>query len=418
MLVNNSDGLGNSYGSHLSLLVTRRTFDNLFDRKLHHMLYLASYQASSIILTGQGKVGAENGAADVAYQIAQRADFFETLCGHQTTHHRPLVNCRDEPLCGSELGRGVQIPGLARLHVIFYDSNLCHVANLLKTGVLQIVASMIESECVDPGLILDDPVSAVIQWSHDPDLRTRVRLADGRRLNAVEHQQQIFDAAQRFIARGGCEGIVPEAGRILEIWGQTLGQLRNRDFEALAACLDWVLKRRTLERALAVRSDLTWRSPEIKRLDHLYSSLDPEEGLYWACERAGLVQRLADGERIKRCRQRASGGHAGLDARDAAAAGGRSGRRVRRLGPHCISPDRRRRLAPVSHALDAGPAHPDPQPNRTPLPGRPLAEGHCVRAAVPACRPLARGCNRNRSASGGTAGEDLFDGYVLALPTF
>ena len=211
VLVNNSDGLGNSYGSHLSLLVLRRTFDNLFQRKLHHLLYLASYQASSIILTGQGKVGAENGAPDVAYQIAQRADFFETLCGHQTTYHRPLVNCRDEALCGSELGRGVQIPWLARLHVIFYDSNLCHVANLLKTGVLQIVASMIESECVDPGLILDDPVSAVIQWSHDPDLRTRVRLADGRRLSAVEHQQQVFDAAQRFTARGGCEGIVPEA---------------------------------------------------------------------------------------------------------------------------------------------------------------------------------------------------------------
>ena len=48
-----------------------------------------------------------------------------------------------------------------------------------------------------------------------------------------------------------------------------------------------------------MRSELTWRSPEIKRLDHLYSSLDPEEGLYWACERAGLVQRLAADSRIE-----------------------------------------------------------------------------------------------------------------------
>ena len=62
VLVNNSDGRGNSYGSHLSFLVTRRAWDNIFERKLHHLLFLAAFQASSIVVTGQGKVGAENGA--------------------------------------------------------------------------------------------------------------------------------------------------------------------------------------------------------------------------------------------------------------------------------------------------------------------------------------------------------------------
>src|SRR5207245_816604 len=100
VLVNNSDGRGNAYGSHLNFLVTRRAWDNIFERKLHHMLYLASFQVSSIVYTGQGKVGSENGMPAVAFQLSQRADFFETLTGMQTTHERPIVNSRDEALCG------------------------------------------------------------------------------------------------------------------------------------------------------------------------------------------------------------------------------------------------------------------------------------------------------------------------------
>src|SRR5262249_60540246 len=81
VLVNNSDGHGNAYGSHLNFLVTRRAWDNLFERKLHHLLYLAAFQASSIVYTGQGKVGAENGRPGAAVQLSQRADFFATLAG-------------------------------------------------------------------------------------------------------------------------------------------------------------------------------------------------------------------------------------------------------------------------------------------------------------------------------------------------
>ena len=59
VLVNNSDGLGNSYGSHLNFLLSRGAYENIFHRKPHQLAWLASYQVSSIVLTGQGKVGAE-----------------------------------------------------------------------------------------------------------------------------------------------------------------------------------------------------------------------------------------------------------------------------------------------------------------------------------------------------------------------
>ena len=301
VLANNTDGHGASFGSHLDFLITRLAWENIFNRRLQYLLFLAAYQASSIIFTGQGKVGSdcigEGQACD--YQISQRADFMEVLMGVQTTYNRPMVNSRDEPLCGT--GRfDPESPAhsMARLHVIFYDSTLCHVSSLLKVGVMQILLAMIEAEKINPELILDDPVSAVGTWSRDLRLSERVKLASGKVVTAVELQLRFLNEAEAFVKAGGCEGIVPEARLILDLWIDTLMKLKARDFAALAPRLDWVLKLSLLERAMKQRPELTWASPAIKHLDHSYSSLDG--GLYQACERGGAVERIVSEEDIQR----------------------------------------------------------------------------------------------------------------------
>jgi hypothetical protein len=124
VLVNNSDGQSNSYGSHLNFLVSRAVLADLLERRPHYLQFLATHQLSSLVYAGQGKVGAENGRPAVAYQLSQRADFLETLLGLQTTFRRPIVNSRDETLCGRSRA-------LARLHVIFYDNTLCPGASVL-----------------------------------------------------------------------------------------------------------------------------------------------------------------------------------------------------------------------------------------------------------------------------------------------
>jgi proteasome accessory factor A len=300
VLVNNSDGHGNSYGSHLDFLVTRRAWDDLFERKLHHLLYLAAFQVSSLVFTGQGKVGSENGAPPVAFQLSQRADFFETLAGEQTTHRRPLVNSRDEPLCGRVSSSGDAGPAarLARLHCIFFDSTLCHGSSLLKVGTMQLVLALLEAGRMNPALLIDDPVAAAIRWSHDPTLAARARMASGKTLTAVELQLLFLEEAGRFAAAGGFDGVVPRAADILAFWGDTLAKLRAGDLPALARRLDWVLKQSLLERTLARHPRLGWAAPELKHLDHLYGSLDPQEGLYWSSERAGAVERLVPDEAI------------------------------------------------------------------------------------------------------------------------
>jgi hypothetical protein len=302
-LANNSDGLGHSYGSHLNFLLTRRAWSDLFERRLQHLLFLAAYQASSIVFTGQGKIGSENNRPPVPYQIAQRADFFEVLMGLQTTWNRPLVNSRDEALCGPWYGHqpSPDSADKARLHVIFYDQSLCHTTSLLKVGVLQIILAMIEAGRVRTSLALDDPVEAVWQWSHDPTLHRHAQLSSGRKLTAVELQLQFWEEAERFVAGGGCAGIVPDAQRILELWGDTLRKLRARDYPALARRLDWVLKLQILQRALQQRPDLKWSSPETKHLDLMYASL-ADDGLYWTFEKNGLVDTLVTDDEIERFR--------------------------------------------------------------------------------------------------------------------
>jgi proteasome accessory factor A len=157
---------------------------------------------------------------------------------------------------------------------------------------------MIEAGWVNPMLLLDDPVGAVTRWSHDPTLQARAKLASGEDVTAVALQLRFLEEAKRFCDAGLCDGVVPRAAEIMGLWEDTLARLASGDFAALVPRLDWVLKLSILQRAMRRRPDLTWASPEIKHLDHVYSSLDPSEGLYWSYERSGVVERAVSEEWI------------------------------------------------------------------------------------------------------------------------
>jgi Pup amidohydrolase len=293
-LANNSDGCGHSYGSHTNFLLSRPAWEEIFRRRLRLMLYLGSFQVSSIAWSGQGKVGSENGRPAATFQLSQRADFIETATpSPQTMSCRPLCNSRDESLCGAPSNSRQE---RARLHVIFFDHTLCHASTILKFGAMQVVLAMIESGSVNRALILDDPIDALTRWSRDPAFRTTAALDDGRQVTALDLQWRFYEDARRFVQQGGCDGLVPRADDVLALWERILSGL-ERDPDSLVGCVDWILKRSILNRALG--RDPAPTMAALKHLDHQYSSLDPNEGLYWLYERGGLVDRLVADDRIE-----------------------------------------------------------------------------------------------------------------------
>ncbi len=180
----NSDRKGNSYGTHENYLIAR---DLPFGEVVRHF---TGFLVTRQIFTGSGKVGSENGRPDVGYQITQRADFFEEEVGLETTLKRPIINTRDEPHADSGKYR--------RLHVIIGDANLSEYQTYLKLGSAALILSALEDGALPEPLTLADPVREVWSVSHDPALRHRVEMADGRSMTAIEAQWQYLEWATKY----------------------------------------------------------------------------------------------------------------------------------------------------------------------------------------------------------------------------
>lgn len=284
LLANCSDG-NTSWGSHLNVMVTRRCFEDMHERKPHLAAFFATHLVTSVMYTGQGLVGAANGRSPCTYQLSQRADWFETFAGQQTMVNRPLINLRDESHAENDL---------ARVHIIFLDMVLSPVAAILRAGTAQLVLALIEAGWSDPTLCLDDPVAAASAISRDLRMchthRTTVR---GRRMSALEIQQEIAQLAGEFIADGRAEGVVPHAEEIVALWLDTLDLARRRELTVLAGRCDAWLKYLMLD-AQRGKRNLPWSSNAMRMFDSLFASLDPEVSLFFQAAQDGCVERMPD----------------------------------------------------------------------------------------------------------------------------
>ena len=275
---NNSDGKGNSYGTHENYLVDRAV---PFATLVRHLL---PWFVSRQVFTGAGKIGSENGAEHADFQMSQRADFFEEEVGLETTLKRPIVNTRDEPHADAQLYR--------RLHVIAGDANLCELATFLKVGTTAIVLAMVEDGFIAKDLSVVGPVAAMRVVSHDPSCTATVELHDGGTITAVDLQWEFLRLARKYadeVGLDGCGGDVV-GPLVLERWEQVLGAL-ERDPMLLDGQLDWVTKLALL-RAYVDRDGLEWSDSKLKLLDLQYHDVRPDRSLYEKLVRAGKVERL------------------------------------------------------------------------------------------------------------------------------
>ena len=272
---NNSDGKGNSYGYHENYLMSRSVPFDVMIRAL------VPFFVSRLIFAGAGKVGAENGTAPAAYQISQRADFFECVADLNTMVRRPLVNTRDEPHADASRFR--------RLHVIVGDANMAELSTYLKVGTTAIITHMLDEGATMPSVVLDDPVTAVKIVSRDLTMRADLKLSSGGVTTAVAVQRAYLRAAHDFYA---CRELSPATKDVLVRWETVLDTL-ERDAMQLGGGLDWVAKKQLIE-SYVDRKGCGWDDPRVALVDLQYHDVRPDKGLYYTLERSGRIERLLD----------------------------------------------------------------------------------------------------------------------------
>jgi proteasome accessory factor A len=275
---NNSDHKGNSYGCHENYTVDAHTYQRLFRET--GLRELIPFLVSRQIICGAGKVGQENCAVPrPGYQISQRADFCETVFSIKTMSGRPLLNTRDEPHADRRRFR--------RLHIILGDANMSEVSMYLKVGTTQLVLRMIEDGAITKGVPLDAPLQAVRDISLDTTCKAKVRLRNGRELDAIELQSEYLEMAQAYSAT---HSLNAEEKDVLNRWERTLRLLREDPMQ-LRRELDWVIKKWLLEQQIT-RRGLDWTAPRLRQLDIQYHCIEPDKSLFYLLQDAGQVERI------------------------------------------------------------------------------------------------------------------------------
>ncbi len=281
---NNSDGKGNSYGCHENYLLDRQVpFGRIVAEITPHFV-------TRQVFCGAGKVGSEVASRSqraLAFQLSQRADFFEEEVGLETTMRRPIVNTRDEPHCDPNKYR--------RLHVIIGDANMSEIATYLKVGTTAIVLAMIEDDVIGDDLQIVNPVAALRRISADPSLAATVTMRNGKRMTALDIQWELLERAAKYESSHGLDSVVEQVGAdVLQRWHEVLAGLES-DPDSMAHCLDWVAKRRLVE-AYAERHRLSADDVRLKALDLQYHDMRAERCL---AQRVGL-ETLCESSEVQR----------------------------------------------------------------------------------------------------------------------
>ncbi len=280
---NNSDGKGNSYGTHENYLVRR-------DVEFAHLIRaMVPHFVSRQIVVGAGKVGAETEAAlekNPVFQLSQRAEFFEEIVGLETTLKRPIINTRDEPHSDAERFR--------RLHVIIGDANMSQVATFVKLGSTALLLAALEEWGPDSFPAMPrSPVHAVRAFAIDVSLHESVVCDDERSRTAWDFQDELWSIASSYVERSGgsAVGDENEVASILQQWREMLDGVRD-DRAAVADRVDWVAKLRVVE-GYQARYDLRPHDAKLRAIDLQYHDLRASHSL---AQRVGLRKLFDDSD--------------------------------------------------------------------------------------------------------------------------
>lgn len=219
----------------------------------------------------------------VRYQLSQRADHISHVYSPRVRFHRALISPKVEAAIDENDWR--------RLHLLFGEANMSQMATALKVGTTALVLDLVEERHVPQRLRLANPIAALHAISRSASPHCVLTLVDGTRITALEVQRWYLELAARCYAGRSDEGDL-----VLRAWAHVLDDLETPD-AVLSNRLDWAAKRHVLEIYLH-ETGRSWRDSALHSIDLEYHNIDPAQGLFFALEQSGAVQRIVDDEAV------------------------------------------------------------------------------------------------------------------------
>lgn len=222
-------------------------------------------------IIGAGKVGSDYQPGLVDFQISQRAEFFTEEVGSDTVKRRPIYNTRDEPLADRRIYR--------RVHVIPGDHNMLELPTYLKIGITTILFMMIEDKVFDADrFAILDPVATFHRVSWDTGCDGAITFVNRKETrNIVDCLWDYWECFSRYL-----DDYHPTDATLADVlrwFEKVLKKLAARDWEGLFGWLDWVTKKRCIERKLS-RTGKGWNDALAYELDIAYHDDHHQEGLF------------------------------------------------------------------------------------------------------------------------------------------
>ena len=136
---------------------------------------------------------------------------------------------------------------------------------------------------------MENPIRAIREISKDPTGRTLVRLANGKKATALDIQGAYFERAAAHVERDGADD--PLVPQVLDLWGRTLEAVATGNLAAVETEIDWVIKRRLIER-YQVKHGIPLSDPRLQQVDLAYHDITRRRGLFYVLLRHGQVARV------------------------------------------------------------------------------------------------------------------------------
>lgn len=166
---------------------------------------------------------------------------------------------------------------------------MSETTTLLKAGATDLVLRMAETATAMPDLGLDNPVRAIGEVSRDMTGRSRVRLANGREMRALDIQREYLARARGFTDRRGADAVTR---RVLVMWERVLEAIGTGNLDSIAREIDWVIKYQLIEQYRAGQG-LPLSAPQVAEADIAYHDIRRGRGLYYLLQRGDAVDRTA-----------------------------------------------------------------------------------------------------------------------------